>query len=188
MSPLQEGQRQGKHFVKPTRPLGNQLLDRATGSTRDAIRPHLNVRRLSRGEVLFEPGDMLQYVRFPLSGVVSLCSTTRDGGSVGVAAVGPEGLVGASIVLGFRVALCRAIVHVEGHAACLQVAPFADAMRTYPDLHAAISEFTRWCSKWFSRRPAAGFTRQNSDWHVGCWRPWTAPENRRFHQPTSCWR
>jgi CRP-like cAMP-binding protein len=123
--------------VERIRPFGNSVLDQARETWFDEIRHDLHVVHLSRGEVLLEPGDVIRHVWFPLSAVVSFCSTTIDGGSVGVAAAGSEAFVGASIVIGFRAALCRAVVQVEGDAVRIAAAPFARSLRAHPELHAS---------------------------------------------------
>lgn len=129
--------------MEPTRPLGNSLLDHAKDTTLDAMRSHFDVTRMSAGEVLFEVGDVIAHVWFPISGVVSLCATTGDGDSVGLASIGAEGLIGGSIALGFRSALCRAVVQVEGEAVRIEAAPFARALQAHPELQASVLAYMR---------------------------------------------
>lgn len=56
--------------------------------------------RLTSGKILFEAGGRVTHAYFPLSGMVSLVSTTPGGRSVEVAVVGLEGMVGLPAVLG----------------------------------------------------------------------------------------
>jgi CRP-like cAMP-binding protein len=130
-------------IVEPIRPLGNSLLDQAKDLTLDAIGSDLHVARMSPGEVLFDVGDVIGHVWFPISGVVSLCAITVDGDSVGLAAIGAEGIVGASIILGFRVALCRAVVQIEGRAVRVDAVPFSRTLAADPNLHASVLAYTR---------------------------------------------
>jgi CRP-like cAMP-binding protein len=124
-------------------PFGNVILDALTETTRGVFRSQLREQRLSPGDVLFDVGDPLRDVWFPTAGIVSFHSTTRDGGSIGLAAVGCNGLVGTSLVLGFRRAPCRAVVHVGGHALRVDALTFANAFATHADLHARVLACSR---------------------------------------------
>jgi CRP-like cAMP-binding protein len=56
--------------------------------------------RLHSGTVLFEAGERVRHAFFPLSGMASIISITPEGKSVGVAAIGSEGMVGLPAILG----------------------------------------------------------------------------------------
>lgn len=114
---------------------GNIILDGVDETTREAIRPHVHAQALSPGDVLFDVGDLLRHVWFPTAGVISLHSTTREGGSVGMAAVGSNGFVGTSLVLGFRRAPCRAVVQVGGSALRMDGLSFGKAFGMHADLY-----------------------------------------------------
>jgi CRP-like cAMP-binding protein len=132
----------GRNAAVPlTRIPGNAVLDHLEEATLTELRPRLHACQLSRGTVLFEAGHELGSVWFPTSGVVSLSSTTTEGGSVEVAAIGSEGLIGGSIGLGLGIALCRGIVQVEGEALWVNPSTFAHVARAHPDLHAAVVTF-----------------------------------------------
>jgi CRP-like cAMP-binding protein len=124
-------------------PFGNVILDALTKTTRDLLRSQLREQRLSPGDVLFDVGDPLRDVWFPTAGIVSFQSTTRDGSSIGLAAVGCHGLVGTSLVLGFRRAPCRAVVHVGGDALRVDALTFSNAFAAHADLHAGVLACSR---------------------------------------------
>jgi hypothetical protein len=58
---------------------------------------HLRPTALSVKTVLFEPGEAIESVHFPLDGVISLV-TPSAGGSVEVATIGNEGIVGVPLI------------------------------------------------------------------------------------------
>lgn len=60
----------------------------------------LKVVTLSVNQVLYEQGDHIHYVYFPLDAVVSALAIMEDGTTMEAAMVGREGLVGISTVLG----------------------------------------------------------------------------------------
>lgn len=117
------------------------MLDQLEEATLSELLPRLHSGQLSKGTVLFEAGQELRHVWFPTSGVVSLSSTTVDGGSVEVAAIGSEGLIGGSIGIGIHTAMCRGIIQVDGEAMWLDARTFGHAVRAHPDLHAAVVAF-----------------------------------------------
>ncbi|HEY6468366.1 MAG TPA: Crp/Fnr family transcriptional regulator [Candidatus Dormibacteraeota bacterium] len=73
------------------------------------MRPtHLTVKT-----VLFDPGQVITSVHFPIDGVVSLVTPLADGNIVEVATIGNEGMVGVPLVAGGSLAV-RAISQVGG--------------------------------------------------------------------------
>lgn len=60
----------------------------------------LKVVTLSVNQVLYEQGDHIEYVYFPLDSVVSGLAIMEDGTTMETAMVGREGLVGISAILG----------------------------------------------------------------------------------------
>ena len=78
---------------------------------------HIELVTLAFGQVLYEPGDRIQYVYFPYGCVISLLSVVSPSKAAEVAVVGNEGVVGGSAALGILVSHLRAVVQVEGPAA-----------------------------------------------------------------------
>ena len=66
----------------------------------DYLIPHLRVVSLERNQVLYEQGDTIEYVYFPLDSVVSSLAIMEDGTTIETSMVGPEGLLGISAILG----------------------------------------------------------------------------------------
>jgi CRP-like cAMP-binding protein len=80
----------------------NQLLTQLLGTTsaREYVAPHLNVVSLERNQVLYEQGDRIEFVYFPVDCVVSSLAIMEDGTTLETTMIGPEGLVGISAILG----------------------------------------------------------------------------------------
>jgi CRP-like cAMP-binding protein len=77
--------------------------------------------------VLFEPGQPVDAVYFPLDGVISLVTPLEDGAIVEVATVGNEGLVGVPAVLGGSLAV-RAISQVAGRCLTMETGAFLNEL------------------------------------------------------------
>jgi CRP-like cAMP-binding protein len=75
--------------------------------------------------VLFEPGDPIDAVYFPVDGVISLVTPFHDGAMVEVASVGNEGIVGVPLVPYGGLAV-RAIAQVAGHCLRLDAGVFLE--------------------------------------------------------------
>ncbi|MGL1833608.1 helix-turn-helix domain-containing protein [Rhodocyclaceae bacterium SMB388] len=84
----------------------------------DYFRLHNDLERvpLKLGQVLFEPGDRLEHVYFPIAGIVSMVFTTEDGSSAELAMTGNDGLVGTPVILGGETTTYKAVVQSAGCA------------------------------------------------------------------------
>ena len=78
--------------------------------------------------VLFEPGEPIRAVYFPLGGVISLVTPLDDGAIVEVATVGNEGIVGVPLVPGGSLAV-RAISQVSGSSLRMEAGAFLSEVR-----------------------------------------------------------
>ena len=67
-------------------------------------------------QVLHRPGDRLDFVYFPESGMVSIVILLQDGGTIEVGTVGNEGVLPIALLLGGEVATSEAMVQLEGTA------------------------------------------------------------------------
>ncbi|HSE16974.1 MAG TPA: Crp/Fnr family transcriptional regulator [Pyrinomonadaceae bacterium] len=82
--------------------------------------PELRVVPLTVNQVLYEQGDQIDAVYFPLDGVVSALAIMEDGTTLETSMVGREGLVGISTVLGSGISRQWLWVTVGGNAIQLE--------------------------------------------------------------------
>ncbi len=68
------------------------------------------------GHVLYESGNHLQHVYFPVNCIVSLLYVMEDGPSAEIAVVGNEGIVGVALFMGGETTPNRGIVQSAGEA------------------------------------------------------------------------
>lgn len=76
--------------------------------------PHLTLVDLPQGQVLYESGQCIHHVYFPLDATVSLLSMLEDGSSTEISLVGQEGMVGIAIFMGGESTTSSAVVHSAG--------------------------------------------------------------------------
>ena len=80
----------------------NQLLAEllANPQTRDFLLPHLKVVSFERNQVLYEQGDPIEFVYFPIDSVISSLVIMEDGTTLETLMIGRDGFVGVSAILG----------------------------------------------------------------------------------------
>jgi CRP-like cAMP-binding protein len=82
--------------------------------------PQLERVDMPLGQVLYEAGDTLKYMYFPITSIVSLLYVMENGASAEIAVVGREGLVGVSLFMGGDSTSSRAVVQSAGNGCRLK--------------------------------------------------------------------
>src|SRR5579864_5244090 len=100
----------------PNNPQQNHLLAALSAAERKRIFPQLQLVEMPLGKVLYESGDILRHVYFPIDSIVSLLYVLSDGASAEISVVGNEGLIGIALFMGGETTPSRAIVQSAGHA------------------------------------------------------------------------
>jgi CRP-like cAMP-binding protein len=95
--------------------------------TRDQLLPHLKTVEFERNQVLYEHGDAIEHVYFPIDSVVSNLAIMEDGTTLETSMVGREGLVGISAILGSGISRQWLWVSISGLALQLD-APVLDRL------------------------------------------------------------
>src|SRR5271166_3360410 len=95
-------------------PRQNRLLAALPDNEWRRVRPNLVPLELSPGEVLCEFDSRLTHAYFPTTSIISLLYTTADGASTEIAAIGDEGLVGITLVMGDTAMGSRVVVQRGG--------------------------------------------------------------------------
>jgi CRP-like cAMP-binding protein len=103
-------------------PSRNFLLQALPPLERDTLLAHLRPTALSVKTVLFEPGEAIESVHFPLNGVISLVTPLVDG-AVQVATIGNEGIVGVPLIPA-GVSCVRAVSPMGGQTLQMSAATF----------------------------------------------------------------
>jgi CRP-like cAMP-binding protein len=92
----------------------NLLLAALSRNDLSLLAPHLKVVEVKQQQVLFEAGETLGEVYFPLTAVVSLVVNLSTGASVETAMVGRDGVLSASSALDHQKAVNRGVVQLGG--------------------------------------------------------------------------
>jgi CRP-like cAMP-binding protein len=105
----------------------NAILASLSESDVAALRPHLHAAHLKQKTVLYQSGDTVSAVYFPITAVVSLVVTLATGESTEAAMVGKDGAVGMASALDGKIAANHAIVQLSGDAMTCDPAAFRSA-------------------------------------------------------------
>ncbi|HWW11962.1 MAG TPA: cyclic nucleotide-binding domain-containing protein, partial [Brevundimonas sp.] len=85
-----------RHHSEAENIMDNLWIAALPPADRKRIEPHLTERPFAQGQMLYDAGEALDEVWFPLTGVVSLMTVLEDDRMVETAAIGREGLVGVT--------------------------------------------------------------------------------------------
>jgi len=120
----------------------NLWLAALAAPDRERLEPHLEERAFRQGQTLYEAGEAVEAVWFPLNGVVSLMTLLADDRMVETAVIGREGLVGVTCGPLNARASSRAIAQIDGSAACCPADVFSAALAESDQMRYALSRFT----------------------------------------------
>jgi CRP-like cAMP-binding protein len=90
------------------------LLAALPAEVQTRVFPHLKLVALPLGEALYNPGESLRQLYFPIDSIVSLLYVMENGASAEISVVGNEGVVGVAIFLGGNSTPSRAVVQSAG--------------------------------------------------------------------------
>lgn len=124
-------------------PQHNHLLAALSAETYNRLLPHLEYIALPLGKVLYESGDTLRYVYFPIDSIVSLLYVMESGASAEISVVGNEGIIGVALFMGGESTTSRAIVQSEGHAYRLKSQYLKDEFNQHGDLMQLMLRYTQ---------------------------------------------
>ena len=97
----------------------NRILDALPRNIVAAMDAHFEVVTLPFGTVVAEPGELVDRVYFPHTGVVSLVVEMEVGGMIETAMVGRDGVANGTSALDGKVSLHKGIVQVAGTASVM---------------------------------------------------------------------
>ncbi len=96
---------------------GNRVLERLAPEDLRALQPHLEHVILKAGETLSAADGAVDWVYFPVTGLVSISARNARGKAVEVALVGCEGIAGGTLMLGpAQSPGLESVMHVAGSA------------------------------------------------------------------------
>jgi CRP-like cAMP-binding protein len=105
------------------------------------LEPDMETVEISRGQVLYDTGDLMPDAYFPHNSIISLVNVLEDGGSTEVAGFGYEGVMGVLSGLVTREAFGRYVVVTSGTASRIPVERLNEVRTTRPRLRQLIRSY-----------------------------------------------
>jgi CRP-like cAMP-binding protein len=125
----------------PRLPTANHLLAALTRAGRERLLAGVKPIELTYGEILYEPGEVMRHVYFPLDCLVSLLTTVDAHQALEVGMIGREGMVGYALALGTRHSTMRALVQGSGMALRVSAARLLAEHKANPALQRALLHY-----------------------------------------------
>lgn len=124
-------------------PSQNHLLAALPVEVQQRVFPHLDLVSLALGKVVYESGDTLRHVYFPIDAIISLLYVLESGASAEISVVGNEGLVGVAMFMGGESTPSRAIVQSGGRAYRLSGQRLKDEFNRHGDMLQLLLRYTQ---------------------------------------------
>jgi CRP-like cAMP-binding protein len=120
----------------------NRLLAAMPPNTLALLEPDLRQVSLEQGAVLLEPGELIENIYFPLTGLISLMVIGKNGNFVETSTVGREGAVGLHSGLGRRRSFTRATAQIGGKFSTVRAARFEHVANGSAPIRDVILQYT----------------------------------------------
>jgi CRP-like cAMP-binding protein len=123
-------------------PQANRLLGALPKNDFNRILPELELVALGTKEPLYDIGQPIETVYFPLSAVLSILTSVGDDEYVEVATVGSEGMVGLPVFLGLSTSQNKCVSQVPGYSARMKSDVFHNLANQSAALHQLMYRYT----------------------------------------------
>jgi CRP-like cAMP-binding protein len=121
----------------------NYLIEALPSDVQARLLPNLELIHLPLGKVLYESGDSLRYVYFPVDCIIALLYVMQDGDSAEISIVGNEGILGAAVFLGGESTSNRAVVQSAGCAYRMEACKFKTEFGRHSEMLVLLLRYTQ---------------------------------------------
>jgi CRP-like cAMP-binding protein len=123
-----------QHLVK------NRILRQLSADELKSVQPWLTLMDLRSNAVLHQPGQPIERVYFPVSGMVSLLAVMKSGEQIETGIVGADGLLGGDAAINGHL-FGQMTVQLDGAALTMPKARFVDAYLAHPHLRNLVDRY-----------------------------------------------
>ena len=119
----------------------NRLLAALPARDRNRFLADCTLENLAFGTVLYDQGERMRHVYFPIDGFISMLTTVDRHSTLEVGMIGNEGMCGYALNLGGNVSSLRALVQGAGAAWCMKTATFRRHLESMPALRRILGRY-----------------------------------------------
>lgn len=121
----------------------NLALAALDSNERQRVFPHLEYLELPLSDVLYDAGEVMEYVYFPTDAIVSQLYVMKDGSTGEISVIGNEGMIGISLFMGGESTPSQAVVQSAGGAFRLPGSILISEFNRNGNMHAILLRFTQ---------------------------------------------
>lgn len=132
-----------KEMAVTSAPEQNSLLAALPVSDKKRIFSRIKLVELGLGEVIYQSGQLLDYVYFPTDSIISMLYVMRDGSSAEISVVGYEGMAGVAAFMGGESTPNQAVVQSSGFAYRMSSEELKAEFDAYAGVRALMLRFTQ---------------------------------------------
>jgi CRP-like cAMP-binding protein len=123
-------------------PVENRLLSLLPTPEYEKLLPYFETVSLQFGQIIYEPGDKIEYAYFPNDTIISLLTLAGGRQALEVGIIGREGVMDAGLMFGVHEISMRVISQAAGTALRIRAPVFQRALDTYPAFKKIIFLYT----------------------------------------------
>jgi CRP-like cAMP-binding protein len=124
----------------------NEILSKLPAAEFDAIMERAEAIHCPGREVMFEVGEVIERVFFPLTGMASLVIVLADGTTVEALTAGRESFIGVPLLNGVMTARYKGICQVEGNFLVMPAQTFLSILGDLPDLSRRLHRYSQYAT------------------------------------------
>jgi CRP-like cAMP-binding protein len=121
----------------------NLLLAKLPPAELEGIAAHAEKIACVGHDVMFENGDRITDVYFPVTAMISLLTVLADGTSIEAMTIGYEGMAGLPVFHGVKTAQSKGVCQIEGDAWRIPVPQFLELLETAPVLTRMLHKYSQ---------------------------------------------
>jgi len=122
----------------------NEILARITAAELATLMRHASEVSFPIKQQLFDRGDAIESVYFPLTGMISLVIVLQDGPTIEAMTVGKEGFVGLPLLNDVSTARYRGVCQIEGTFLTVNAKTFISILDSLPDLTRRLRRYSQY--------------------------------------------
>ncbi|MBA2352924.1 MAG: Crp/Fnr family transcriptional regulator [Pseudomonadota bacterium] len=130
-------------MAKPRGARANRLLAQLPDEAFERLQAHFEPHAFALGDIVYEAGQLVDYLYFPTTAIISLLHTMRDGDTVEMAVVGYEGAAGVASFMGGKSMPYRLIVQGGGESFRIRNGPVKSEFERGGAFHHGLLRYTQ---------------------------------------------
>jgi CRP-like cAMP-binding protein len=136
----------------------NEILARLSPADLARLMEHAEEVEFHVRENIFDQGDAVETVYFPLTAMVSLVIVLKHGPTIEALTVGKEGFTGQPILNGVEYSRLRGVCQIEGKLLAIKADAFRKLLDTLPDLKRRLLRYSQYATDVIAQTAACNST------------------------------